>query len=417
VSCLKNSRWEKILTLKKWSCEKSKKPLKTFVKSPLTPPFDCAQGMLFQRGELKTEVLLSIGLEKFSSLVSDLVNIPLCQKGDKGGFERDFRYRAVKILLASFLAIVALPHPAEARKVPVAVPDLSTSLIAFVVAKEKHFYEEEGLDVELIKMSAPLANLALIGGNVAFGAAGAAAIPSVMRGAPLRFLFHTYYRPIYWLYAQPEIRDLRGLKDKKVGVSGIGSGPDLLLHEFLKKNGLEGGRDVAILALGVGTARFFALKAGFVDAAMLSPPSNFLAEEAGFRQLVSFVKEDLVDLQSAVVVREGAPQSDPGLVEKFLRGTLKGFFYARDNRAGTVPILARVQNIKEDLAAKTYDVSRPAMTADGTVSDEILKRTLDQTVARLGLKEAPSSFLKLFDYSLTRRIRAELETQGWKPKD
>jgi len=338
-------------------------------------------------------------------------------QGDREGFERDFRYRAAKILLASFLAIVALPHPAEARKVPVAVPDLSTSLIAFVVAKEKHFYEEEGLDVELIKMSAPLANLALIGGNVAFGAAGAAAIPSVMRGAPLRFLFHTYYRPSYWLYAQPEIRDLRGLKEKKVGVSGIGSGPDLLLREFLKKNGLEGGRDVAILALGVGTARFFALKAGSVDAAMLSPPSNFLAEEAGFRQLVSFVKEDLVDLQSAVVVREGAPQSDPGLVEKFLRGTLKGFFYARENRAGTVPILARIQNIKEDLAAKTYDVSRPAMTADGTVSDEILKRTLDQSVTRLGMKEAPSSFLKLFDYSLTRKIRAALEAKGWKPND
>ena len=138
------------------------------------------------------------------------------------------------------------------------------------------------MDVELIKMSAPLANLALIGGNVDFGAAGAAAIPSAICGAPLRFLFHTYYRPIYWLYAHPEIRDLRGLKDKKVGVSGIGSGPDLLLREVLKKHGLEGGRDVAIMALGVGTARFLALRAGSVEAAMLSPPSNFMAEEAGF---------------------------------------------------------------------------------------------------------------------------------------
>ena len=55
-------------------------------------------------------------------------------------------------------------------------------------------------------------------------------------------------------------------------------------------------------------------------------------------------------------------QSDPILVEKFLRGTLKGFFYARENRSGTIPILARVQNIKEDLATRTYDVSRPAMT-------------------------------------------------------
>jgi NitT/TauT family transport system substrate-binding protein len=314
-------------------------------------------------------------------------------------------------------ALAAFGHAAEARRVSVAVPDLSASLIAFVVAKEKRFYEAEGLDVELIKMSASLANLALIGGNVAFGAAGAAAIPSVVRGAPLRFLFHTYFRPIYWLYAQPDIGDLRALKDKKVGVSGIGSGPDLLLREFLKKHGLEGGRDVAILAIGAGTARFFALKAGSVEAAMLSPPSNFMAEEAGFRQLVSFVKEDLVDLQSAVVVREGLPQSDPILVEKFLRGTLKGFFYARENRSGTIPILARVQNIKEDLAAKTYDVSRPAMTADGTVSDEMLKRTLDQTVTRLGLKEAPSSFLRVFDYSLTRKVRADLEVQGWKPKD
>src|SRR6202008_24157 len=94
------------------------------------------------------------------------------------------------MILASLLILAALCEPADARKVSVAVPDLSTSIVAFVVAKEKHFYDEEGLEVELIKMSAPLANLALIGGNVEFGAAGAAAIPSVMRGAPLKFLFH-----------------------------------------------------------------------------------------------------------------------------------------------------------------------------------------------------------------------------------
>ena len=142
---------------------------------------------------------------------------------------------------------------------------------------------------------------------------------------PTAIPFHTYFRPIYWLYAQPEIRDLRGLKDKKVGVSGIGSGPDLLLREFLRKTGLEGGRDVAILALGRRNRTIFRVEGRLGGAAMLSPPSNFIAEEAGFRQLVSFVKEDLVDLQSAVVVREGTTQSDPGLVEKFLRGTLKGF--------------------------------------------------------------------------------------------
>ena len=327
------------------------------------------------------------------------------------------RRKQTALILVVILSALGFCHGAEPRRVPVAVPDLSMSLIAFVVAKEKNYYRQEGLDVELIKMSAPLANLALMGGNVAFGAAGAAAIPSVLRGAPLRFLFHTYYRPIYWLYAHSDIREVKALKDKKVGVSGIGSGPDLLLREILRKHGLEGGRDVAIMPLGVGTARFLALKAGSVDAAMLSPPSNFLADDAGFRQLVSLIKEDLIELQSAVVVREGTPQSDPVLVEKFLRGTLKGFLYARENRLGTIPILARVQRISENLATKTYDVSRPAMTPDGTVSHELLTATLEQLVKRLELKEAPSTFQGIFDYTATRKIRAELEAQGWKPKD
>lgn len=322
------------------------------------------------------------------------------------------RRYAVHILVLFFAAVA--PVAAGAEKVRVALPDFSMSLIAFIAAQEKNFYRDEGLDAELIKMSAPVANLAIIAGNVEFGAAGAAAIPSVLRGAPLQFLFHTYQRPLYWIYARSDIRDVQGLKGKRVGVSGIGSGPDLLLRELLKKYGLDAGRDVTIMALGPGTARFAALKAGSVESTVLSPPSNFLAEEAGFRELVSFVKEDLVELQSAVVVREGMPQSNPALVERFVRATMKGFIYARDNRAGTIPILAKIQGGKEEIAVQTYDAARPAMTPDGTVSEELQKKTVEQAASRLDLKEVPP-LKKIFDYSIARKVRAQLTAQGWKP--
>ena len=321
------------------------------------------------------------------------------------------RRAALKVLTVLFVTVLAAE--AGAQKVRVALPDISMSLIAFIVAKEVRFYQEEGLEVELIKVSAPVANLALIAGNVEFGAAGASAIPSVLRGAPLQFLFHTYQRPLYWLYSLPNLHDLKALKGKRVGVSGLGSGPDLLLREVLAKHGVDAGREVAIMALGAGTARFAALKAGSVEAAVLSPPANFMAEEAGFRELLSFVKEDIVELQSAVVVREGTPQSNPALVEKFLRATLKGFFYSRDNRSGAIAILARRQGIKEDLATKTYDASRPAMTPDGTVSEELQRKTLEQAAKRLELKEVPP-LRKVFDYSLAQKIRAQLTAQGWK---
>lgn len=314
------------------------------------------------------------------------------------------------------LLVTALAAEAGAQKVRVALPDISMSLIAFLVAKEKRYYQEEGLDVELIKVSAPVANLALIAGNVEFGSAGASAIPSILRGAPLQFLFHTYQKPLYWLYSLPSVPDVKALKGKRIGVSGLGSGPDLLLREVLPKYGLDAGREVTIMALGAGTARFASLKAGSVEAAVLSPPGNFLAEDAGFRELLSFIKEDLVELQSAIVVKEGMTQANPALVEKFVRGTLKGFFYSRENRPGTISILARLQGIKEDLATKTYDASRAAMTADGTVSEELQKKTLEHVAKRLELKEAPPA-RKVFDYSVAQKVRAQLTSQGWKPRD
>jgi NitT/TauT family transport system substrate-binding protein len=316
----------------------------------------------------------------------------------------------------AFAIIVLLAAEAGAQKVRVALPDISMSLIAFLVAKEKRYYQEEGLDVELIKVSAPVANLALIAGNVEFGSAGASAIPSILRGAPLQFLFHTYQKPLYWMYALPGVPDIKALKGKRIGVSGLGSGPDLLLREVLPKYGLDPGREVTIMALGAGTARFASLKAGSVEAAVLSPPGNFMAEDAGFRELLNFVKEDLVELQSAIVVKEGMTQANPGLVEKFVRGTLKGFLYARENRPGTISILARLQGIREDLATKTYDASRAAMTVDGTVGEELQKKTLEHVAKRLDLKEVPPA-RKVFDYSTARKVHAQLSAQGWKPRD
>jgi ABC-type nitrate/sulfonate/bicarbonate transport system substrate-binding protein len=315
-----------------------------------------------------------------------------------------------------FAIVILLAAEAGAQKVRVALPDISMSLIAYLVAKEKRYYQEEGLDVELIKVSAPVANLALIAGNVEFGAAGASAIPSILRGAPLQFLFHTYQKPLYWLYSLPGVPDIKALKGKRIGVSGLGSGPDLLLREVLPKYGLDAGREVTIMALGAGTARFAALKAGSVEAAVLSPPGNFMAEDAGFRELLSFVKEDLVELQSAIVVKEGMTQSNPAMVEKFVRGTLKGFFYSKENRPGTISILARLQGIKEDLATKTYDVSRAAMTADGTVSEELQKKTLEHAAKRLDLREVPPP-RRVFDYSMAQKVRGQLAAQGWKPRD
>ena len=61
---------------------------------------------------------------------------------------------------------LAYATAADARKVQVAVATFSQSVLPFAVAQEKGYYREEDLDVELILMTASVANMALMGGNV-----------------------------------------------------------------------------------------------------------------------------------------------------------------------------------------------------------------------------------------------------------
>jgi ABC-type nitrate/sulfonate/bicarbonate transport system substrate-binding protein len=296
----------------------------------------------------------------------------------------------------------------------VAIPAITPAASPFVIARDKGYYREEGLDVELIVMPSAVGIQALIGGNVSFSTQGGAGLLPALRGAPIRLIFSAYRRPMYWLYARPEVRSIGDLKGKKVGVSSIGSGPDSLLRDLLKKQGLEGGRDVVILPVGSGTARFYALQAGSVDAAMLSIPANFMSQDAGYRQLVSFIDQDMVELQGSILTSLQLLESDPGLVERFVRGSTKGFRILRDNRKVTIQVLTRFLKLKEESVGRIYDLIRPGLTPDGTLNEDLQKKSLEHILPRVGLKEPPP-LETIFDFSLARKVNDELQARAWKP--
>jgi NitT/TauT family transport system substrate-binding protein len=324
--------------------------------------------------------------------------------------------RSKSRIISFFLLFLLLySHNGNTEVVKVAIPSTTQAVLPFMIARDKGYYRAEGLDAELILMSAPIASRALLSGDVTVATVGGAGLPPVLRGSPFKFLFTTYNRAMFWLYAKPEIRDVRGLKGRRIGVSGIGSGPDSLLREILRQNGLDASRDVTVLSLGVMPTIYAGLQSGTVDAAMLSPPVTFKADEAGFRELVSFPKQDLVELQGSILVRDAILQSDPAQMERFLRGTYKAFLYIKENRNGTIPIVARYLQVTESVAANAYDqVVKPAMTQDGTLNQEMQAKAVEHVLKRLDLKEAPP-LAKIFDFSLTRKIIAELKSKNWKP--
>lgn len=318
-------------------------------------------------------------------------------------------------IVAFLLAMLGAVSKGETRRVHVSIPTRGMPVIAFTIAQDRGYYREEGLEVELVLMSAGVGTRALIGGDVHFATTGGAGLPPILSGAPLRFVYASFNRPMFWLYAKPEIREIKALKGKRVGVSNIGSGPDSLLREVFKREGLEGGRDALILALGLQGNIYAGLTGNLVDAAMLAPPFNFMAEESGFRGLVSFIKEDFVELQGGILLRESLLQTDSALVDRFTRATLKGLLYAREHRPGTVAVLARNLKVKETLAEKIYDAVRSAMVRDGTLNEEQQKKALDHVVRRMDLA-APPQLERVFNFSVARKAWLALEADGWKPK-
>ena len=81
---------------------------------------------------------------------------------------------SAKVFAVVFLLSYATA--ADARKLQVAVATFSQSVLPFAVAQEKGYYREENLDVEFILMTASVANMALMGGNVDFISSGSSAI-------------------------------------------------------------------------------------------------------------------------------------------------------------------------------------------------------------------------------------------------
>jgi NitT/TauT family transport system substrate-binding protein len=318
----------------------------------------------------------------------------------------------------SLLMVAAAPHRSDAqglRRVNVTIPALTESSITFFIAKQKGYWREEGLDVELIVARAAASIQGVIAGNVEFGTAGGSALLPITRGLPMTFLFTTFDRANFSLYAKPQIRSVQELKAQRIGISSFGSGPDSLLREFLMDRGIDAGRDAAIVSVGSGMERFLALKTGAVDAAMLSPSAYIMAEEAGFRELVSFVKQgDSVYLQGGVITRNSLLKSDSALVEKFIRGSLKGLLYVHANRAETIGLLSRTLKIKQEIATRIYDEIRPGVTQDGTVTEAQQKKSLAPFLGRAGAKDLPPLHT-IFDFSLTRKVLAELRAARWQP--
>ena len=147
-----------------------------------------------------------------------------------------------------------------------------------VLAKQLGEYEKAGLAVELVDLKGGSDALkAVLGGSadVVSGYFDHCVNLAAKKQELQSFVVYDRY-PGFVLVVSPshnaEIKSIKDLAGKKVGVSAPGSSTDFFLKYLLKKNGVDA-TNVAVIGVGLGATAVAAMQQGQIDAAIMLDPA------------------------------------------------------------------------------------------------------------------------------------------------
>ena len=309
------------------------------------------------------------------------------------------------LILALFLNTPSIAHAATAR---IAYSSISAAMLPLFVAKEKNLFDKQGVDVELTYIRG-IAIEALIAGEVQFvRASPPSVITATLRGADLAVIANTINVPVFSLMTRGDLKRPEELKGKKIGVTNLGDSPDLVLSMILDKFGLQRGRDVTVLSIRGGMPdMILAVSKGFVDAGVISAPSNLRGVKLGLRELIDSADLGVPYLNSPLSTRRGYIKSNRDTVLRVLRGYYQGVQETHNDRDGAMKILAKYTRVQEpEILAESYRIYGQRHLQKSIQVDLEGVRQLLRTLGKETTNTNPSQFV---DASLLQ----ELEKEGF----
>ena len=319
-----------------------------------------------------------------------------------------------KSVFAFLLWIVVLSSPANQtfsqtplQKVTLSYSSSGITSIEFFIAKEKTFFQEEGLESLLIQMSANTAIAAGVTGELTGLSSIGSAIRAIQRGAPLRVVSVSLRRPIFWLVSRPEYRSVKDLKGKVLATATIGGSQHTAAKKMISLGGLDPDKDLTTIAGGEESRHLQGLVSNTVQVAAISPPWVLLARDKYKMNVLDTAVDKYASIQNGLAVGMKTLQEKPDLVKKLLRAKSKAARYFEQNERGVSEMLAKMWNTDLATAMESYRLSKPAFTVTGIPTEEEIKEylILDAQILKLPQPVAPSS---VFDFTIQREVDKEL---------
>ena len=164
----------------------------------------------------------------------------------------------------------------------------SSEVVLFSIAKDAGILKQHQLDVEVIYIAGgTLSMQALVGRSLDFMCTGGTFIYAYLEGVQAKILGGVHNRLPYAFVAIGSTATQAQVKGKKIGISRFGSTDDYALKLALAQFGIHP-KEVTILQTGGPGTRLSALRAGTIDATVLTSGLAQIAMKSGNNLLVDF---------------------------------------------------------------------------------------------------------------------------------
>jgi ABC-type nitrate/sulfonate/bicarbonate transport system substrate-binding protein len=313
----------------------------------------------------------------------------------------------IGLALLLLMSSVVFAPAQTLREVRLGSTDITVSNFCSFYARDRKFFEAEGLDMKMVIIKTEAALAAMATGDLDYSTLSTSSVEGTLKGMPLRLLAVTNRYPLLGLVVRKGINSVGDLRGKKLSVSSFGGAVYGAALYLLRNNGLRPKEDVSLLAGGTNSARIALLKQGLVDAALITAPDDLraLASGEGYRILVD-VGSDYRLPWGGISASQNKIRRDPVEVEKFLRAVLRGVRAISDpqNKTDVTHWVGKFFKLDHKLADEFYRRLVPSLNPSGLAERDKIKLIIDSAVER-GLTDKPLDPDAVVDFSIVRQLR------------
>ena len=317
--------------------------------------------------------------------------------------------RRIVSLVVSLIICASLVNVATAQeRMRIAWAGSTPSNTPIWVADQKGFFKKNGLNAEVISISASTIVIqALLTGEVDFIVAPSATlVTSKLAGADTVMVSTNLPLFIDHIVSLGSITTIEQLKGKFGGVNRLGTTSDMTLRLALRRLGVDPEKETKIIATGENPQRLAALANNITQFTLLGEPLVREAEKLGFRDLFDIGTLKIPYHVNAIVTREKTVKERRPLVQKVVRAFTEALHYIKTNKEDTKALIGKNLKTKDpeglERAYKAYNSAFPEVPyphAEGvkTLLDDIAPRDKKAAAAD------PKSFV---DMSLVQELEA-----------